>query len=258
MCGRHHWWDGSLKTVEGSAGGLASVLLSTLWVSRTGFFTIRSWTSMPSLKLLITRFDVWTTALVGRLPEDGGGECRRPNLCPPLHPSSVQSWPPHYPLVDLHAITKTFYFQVQCVGDTTGGAATLRPWRGVPEAWPLSSSPPFFCPELASSVSACGPPCHHQNFLFPGSMCGRHHWWGGSLKTVEGSDGGLAFVLLSTLLLSRVGLFTIRSWTSRPSLKLLINRFYVWAAALVEGLPEDGGGECRRPGLCPFLHPSSL
>jgi hypothetical protein len=38
-------------------------------------------------------------------------------------------------------------------------------------------------------------------------MCGRHHWWGGSLKTVE-------------------------------------------------GLPEDGGGKCRRLGLCPPLLPS--
>ncbi len=161
MCGRRHWWGGSLKTVEGSAGGLASVLLSTLLLSRACLFTVRSWTSMPSLKLLITRFDVWVTPLVGRLPEDGGGECRRPGLCPPLHPSSVQSLPLHSPLVDLHAITKASYYQVRCVGDTTGGAAPWRRWRGVPEAWPLSSSPPFFCPEPASSQSAPGPPGHH-------------------------------------------------------------------------------------------------
>jgi hypothetical protein len=45
-------------------------------------------------------------------------------------------------------------------------------------------------------------------------MCGRRHWWGGSLKTVEGSAGGLASVHFSTLLLSRAGLFTIHSWAS--------------------------------------------
>jgi hypothetical protein len=67
MCGRQHWWGGSLKTVEGSAGGLASVLLSS------------------------------------------------------LHPPSIQSWPLHYWLVDLIAITKASYYQVRCVVDSTGG-----------------------------------------------------------------------------------------------------------------------------------------
>jgi hypothetical protein len=123
ICGRHHWWGGSLKTVEGGAGGLASVLLSTLLLSRAGLITIRSWTSMPSLKLLISRFDVWAAPLVGRVPEDGGGECQRPDLCPPLHPSSVRSLPLHYPLVDLHAITNASYYQVRCVVGTTGVAA---------------------------------------------------------------------------------------------------------------------------------------
>jgi hypothetical protein len=140
--------------------------------------------------------------LVGWVPEDGGGECRRPGPCPPLHPSSVQSRPLHYPLVDLHAITKASYYQVRCVDDTTGG--------------------------------------------------------GGSLKTVEGSAGGLASVLLSTLLLSSAGLVTICSWTSMPSLKLLITRLNVWTAPLVGRLPEDSGGECRRRGLCPPLHPTSV
>jgi hypothetical protein len=120
-------------------------LPSTLLLSRAGLVTISWWTSMPSLKLLITRFNVWATSLVGRLSEDCGGECGRPGLCPPLHPSSVQSWPLHNPLVDLHAFTK-----------------------------------------------------------------------------------------------------------------VLITRIDVWAAALVGRLPEDGGGECRRPGLCPPLHPSSV
>jgi hypothetical protein len=72
---------------------------------------------------LITRFDVWSAPLVWRLPEDGGGKCMRPGLCPSLIPSSVQSRPLHNPLLDLHAITKASYYQVQCVGDTTGGAA---------------------------------------------------------------------------------------------------------------------------------------
>jgi hypothetical protein len=123
MCGGHNWWGGSLKTVEGSAGGLASVLLSTLLLSRAGLFTICSWTSLPSLMLLITRLNVWTAALVGRRPEDGGGECRRPALCPTLHPPSIQSWPLHYLLVDLLAITKASYYQAQCVDGSTGGAA---------------------------------------------------------------------------------------------------------------------------------------
>lgn len=46
-----------------------------------------------------------------------------------------------------------------------------------------------------------------------GSRWGRHHW-GHSLRTVEGSAGGLAAVLLSGLLLSRAGLLAIPSWTT--------------------------------------------
>ncbi len=161
MCGRHHWWGGSLKTVEGSAGGLASVLLSTLLLYRAGLFTIPSWTSMPSLNASYyqVRCVDGTTGGVGPwrrwrgVPETWPLSSSPPFFC--SEPTSSQSF------LDLHAFTKASYYQVRCVDDTTGGAAPWRQWRGVPQAWPLSSSPTFFCPELASSLSARGPPCHH-------------------------------------------------------------------------------------------------
>ncbi len=70
----------------------------------------------------------------------------------------------------------------------------------------------YFFPENQRFKTIMIDYAHH--FLLSGSMCGRHHWWGGSLKTVEGSAGGLASVLLATLLLSRAGLVAIRSWAS--------------------------------------------
>ncbi len=78
---------------------------------------------MPALYLLITRFDVWSAALVGVTLKTVEGSVGGLASVLLSTLTSVQSRPLHNPLLDLHAITKASYYQVRCVVGTAGGAA---------------------------------------------------------------------------------------------------------------------------------------